>query len=343
MSATDETPSTQPETAPTPRSQRRVARFVVRSLAVLLVVVGTTLATTWWWAGTPGSAAQAVGWAVRWMEKRADTVGTLRTEGVEGSVRGGVRVAALDWHRGALAVHAEGVVLQWDDALWLGLLRGLGAHPSSAHMRLLRITDTREPTPTEPLERLVLPLPVSLAFSVDRFERIGTDASPFTLSGIRGHYRYGLLSPSAQSHALPALSGLGLAHQLRVDALQLADGHYRGELTLGAEAPMPLALDLQGALPTRVPEGEALSLAVRAKLRGSRSVECATQPLQRRHGRSSLLAGPRARRRGRCRPGRSGRRAARGRAAAGGRAGQAPTRRGRHRLGAGRHRRRARR
>jgi translocation and assembly module TamB len=160
MSATDETPSTQPDPAPTPRPKRRVVRFVVRSLAVLLVLVITTLATTWWWAGTPGSAAQAVGWAVRWMERRADTVGTLRTQGVEGSVRGGVKVAAMDWHRGALAVHAEGVVLQWDDALWLGLLRGRGVHPSAAHLQLLRITDTREPTPTEPLVRLVLPLPV---------------------------------------------------------------------------------------------------------------------------------------------------------------------------------------
>ena len=269
MSATDETPPTQPDPAPSPRPKRRVARFVVRALAVLLVLVITTLATTWWWAGTPGSAAQAVGWAVRWMERRADTVGTLRTQGVEGSVRGGVKVAAMDWHRGALAVHAEGVVLQWDDALWLGLLRGRGVHPSAAHLRLLRITDTREPTSTEPLERLVLPLPVSLAFSVDRFERIATDTSPFTLSDIRGHYNYGLLAPSSDTPALPATTGIAFAHRLRLDTLQLADGRYQGALTLGAEAPMPMALDLQGTLPTRVPDGEAMNLAAQAQVRGN--------------------------------------------------------------------------
>jgi len=263
------TPDDAPYPPPTPRTKRRVARFVVRSLAVLLAVVITTLATTWWWAGTPGSAAQAVGWAVRWMERRADTVGTLRTEGVEGSVRGGVTVAALDWRRGALAVHAEGVVLQWDDALWLGLMRGRGVHPSSAHMRLLRITDTREPTPTEPLERLVLPLPVSLAFTVDRFERLATDTSLFTLSDIRGHYNYGLLAPSSDAPALPATTGIAFAHRFRLDTLQLADGRYQGALTLGAEAPMPLALDLQGTLPTRVPDGEVLSLTAQAQVRGS--------------------------------------------------------------------------
>ncbi len=221
----------------------------------------------WLWAATPGSLAQALSWAERWMPGRADTLGQLHTEGVEGSLRGGGRIASLRWTRGALSVQAEGVQLDWNEALWTGALLGHGLHPKALSIRTLRVDDNRPPTPSEPMQALTLPLPLSLAFSVDHFELTGNTA--LTLDGIRGHYRYGDLSDAGGAPALPDTPGLRTAHRLRLDALQLADGHYRAQLSLGGEAPMPLALDLQGEIRTTVPDGASLSLTAEAQARGT--------------------------------------------------------------------------
>ena len=164
--------------------------------------------------------------------------------------------ALLAWLQ---ALQAEGVQLDWNEALWTGALLGRGAHPKALTIRTLRVNDERPPTPSEPMQALTLPLPLSMAFSVDHFELTGK--TTLQLDGIRGHYRYGALSDGGDAPALPDTPGLSTAHRLRLDALQLADGHYRAQLSLGGEAPMPLALDLQGDIRTTVPDGAGLSLA----------------------------------------------------------------------------------
>lgn len=241
-----------------------LALWLPGALIALLLAGGVSF---WLWAATPGSLAQALGWAQPWMQGRADTLGQLHTEGVEGSLRGGGRIAALRWTRGALSVQAEGVQLDWNEALWTGALLGQGVHPKALTIRTLRVNDERPPTPSEPLQALTLPLPISLAFSVDHFELTGK--TTLQLDGIRGHYRYGALSDAGDAPALPDTPGLSTAHRLRLDTLQLADGHYRAQLSLGGEAPMPLALDLQGDIRTTVPDGAGLSLAAEARARGT--------------------------------------------------------------------------
>jgi len=264
MSEHDTPPATP---APPPRARplwRRLAVWLPGAALALLLAGGVAF---WLWAATPGSLAQSLGWADRWMQGRTETLGQLHTEGVEGSLRGGGRIASLRWTQGALSVQADGVQLDWSESLWTGALLGRGAHPKALSIRTLRVDDQRAPTPSEPLEALTLPLPLSLAFSVDHFELTGQ--TTLQLDGIRGHYRYGALSDAGDAPALPGTPSLRTAHRLRLDALQLADGHYRGHLSLGGEAPMPLALTLQGDIRTTVPDGAGLSLTAEAQARGT--------------------------------------------------------------------------
>src|SRR5690606_8103267 len=105
--------------------------------------------------------------------------------------RGGGQIAALQWTQNRLSVQANGVQLDWSSALWIDAALGRGAHPRALTVQRLRVTDTRAPTPTEPMEALTLPLPISLAFRIDNFELAGN--TELNLKDIEGRYRYGAL------------------------------------------------------------------------------------------------------------------------------------------------------
>lgn len=233
------------------------------ALGLLLAAV----VALWLWAGTPGSLAQALAWAERWTQAPGATPGPLHTENVDGSLRGGGRIGSLRWSQDGLSVQAEDVALQWDDALWTDALRGRGLHIPSLSIRNLRVDDQRPPTPGEPLADLSLPLPLSLGFSLERFELTGRQA--LSATDIAGHYRYAALSTPMDEPALPDTPGVNAAHRLRLDSLQWADGRYRGQLNLGAQAPLPLALALQGEVRGRVPDGTALQLQAQARASGT--------------------------------------------------------------------------
>ncbi|MFC3684241.1 translocation/assembly module TamB domain-containing protein [Hydrogenophaga luteola] len=233
------------------------------ALGVLLAA----LVSLWLWAGTPGSLAQALGWAERWTQQASASPGRLHTENVDGSLRGGGRIGTLRWSQDGLTVLADGVVLQWDDALWTGALRGRGLHIPSLAIRSLRVDDQRPSTPSEPLADLSLPLPLSLSFSLERIDLTGRQT--LSATDIAGHYRYAALSTPTDEPALPEVAGVSAAHRLRLDSLQWADGRYRGQLNLGAQAPLPLELALQGEVQGRVPEGAALPLQAQARVNGT--------------------------------------------------------------------------
>lgn len=233
------------------------------ALGLLLAAV----VALWLWAGTPGSLAQALAWAGRWTQEADASPGRLQTGNVDGSLRGGGRIGSLRWSQDGLSVQAEDVALQWDDALWTDALRGRGLHIPSLSIRNLRVDDQRPPTPGEPLADLSLPLPLSLGFSLERFELTGRQA--LSATDIAGHYRYAALSTPMDEPALPDTPGVNAAHRLRLDSLQWADGRYRGQLNLGAQAPLPLALALQGEVRGRVPDGTALQLQAQARASGT--------------------------------------------------------------------------
>jgi translocation and assembly module TamB len=237
--------------------------------AVLATMLAGALAF-WLWAGTAGSLATTLGWAQSWMQGQnegANGVGILRTEGVEGSLRAGGRIADLRWTQGALSVQVQGAQLQWTDALWTNALLGRGVHIGAISVQTLKVNDERAPTPSEPMTSLVLPLPVSLALQVDRFELSGNTS--LNLSDIRADYQYGPIAAGQEGPALPESPGLVNAHRLRLDSLQLADGRYEGNLSLGAEAPMPLAMALVGNVQAQVPDGAGLALNVHSQANGT--------------------------------------------------------------------------
>ncbi len=156
--------------------------------------------------------------------------------------------------------------------------RGNGARIDQLTINKLSVHDERPPTPTEPMESLVLPLPVSLAFDVDAFELSGN--TEFALSQLKGDYQYGPIGAQLDAPALPASQGLTDAHQLRIDSLQIADGRYEGKLSLGAQAPMPLAMALVGEIQTQVPDGAGVQLTLHAQANGTLSGEQAAIDVQ---------------------------------------------------------------
>lgn len=242
----------------------RIGLWLAGGALGLLLAAAVAL---WLWAGTPGSLAQALAWAERWTQEPGASPGRLQTENVEGSLRGGGRIGSLRWSQDGLSVQANGVALQWGDALWTDALRGRGLHIPSLSIRSLRVDDQRPPAPSEPLADLSLPLPLSLGFSLERFELTGRQT--LSAADIAGHYRYAALSTPMDEPALPDTPGVSAAHRLRLDSLQWADGRYRGQLNLGAQAPLPLALALQGEVQGRVPDGPALQLQARARANGT--------------------------------------------------------------------------
>ena len=246
-----------------PRSRWWLALWLPGALVGLVLAAAVVL---WVWAATPGSLAQTLAWAQSWTKDRADSVGQLDIQQVQGSLRTGGRIGDLSWSLDGLSVQARGVRIDWNNALWLNALMGRGVHLQGLAIEELRVNDHRPPDPattepSAPLQELTLPMPVSLPWSVDRFTLEGNAA--LTLGGAKGLYRYGPVLVEG-TPALPdtdsAHSGTS-THQLVLHALEFAGGRYRAQLTLGGAAPMPLALDLQGELETTVPGAEAAATA----------------------------------------------------------------------------------
>lgn len=212
------------------------------------------------WAASEGSLAQALRWGLAWQAEKAPEAGRIQAEGVSGSLIGGGQVQALGWSRDGLSVQAEGLRLRLGGLFWLGLLRR-DLLVSELHAARVRVTDQRPPappSPTEPLQSLVLPIDIEANLSVD--ELLLPGQAPLALRALDARYRYGRAEP-----------GLGTeqAHTLLLRSLQWAEGRYSAQATLGAQAPMPLRLQAEGELSADVPEGGRLDLRARATAQGA--------------------------------------------------------------------------
>lgn len=240
----------------------------------LLALLLAAAVAFWLWADTPGSLARSLQWAQAYTQDHAPTTGTLNATGVEGSLRGGGRIAQLQWSRDGLEVQAQDVRLRLGPQAWSDALLGRGLRVQGLDMAQLSITDRRPPAaPSPPLERLTLPLAVTLPWSVD--EVVIQQDTPVTLRQLKGVYRYGPTDADT-------LRGVADAHQLTLTSLQLAGGQYSGQLDLGAQSPMPLALSLQGTLSASVPQGDTLTLQASASATGTLGGAGATLDVQAR-------------------------------------------------------------
>jgi len=265
----------EPTPAPRKSASLGVGRWLVWLLGPLLALLVTSVATAVWWAGSEGSLARSLGWAQDFTQQRSARTGTLKTEGVQGSLLGGGEIAQLRWARDGLAVEANGVALRLGGAaVWHALL-GRGLHAEGMVVQRLVVTDQRPPpdTPAKPLEAVILPLALSLPFEVQQVEING--AQPLVLTDLKGEYRYG-------ANDSPEIPGVADAHRLRIDSLQIADGRYQGQLVIGAQAPMPLWLQAQGTVQASGPGGNTVALEAQAQATGSLSGASAALDLQAR-------------------------------------------------------------
>ena len=265
----DTPPQTPSGTAGRPSVLRRVGKALGWLVGSVVGLIALGLLALWLWAATPGSLSRTLGWAQTWLNKQEPAVGRLSTEGVEGSLRLGGGIAQLSWEQAGLTVTAKGVRLAWGDALWTHLLLGRGVQLDQVTVEQLTVHDERPATPTEPMQALVLPIPVAVGFGVDQFKLTGK--TELALSELKGDYQYGPIGSQGDAPALPASAGLSESHQLRIDSLRMAQGLYEGKLSLGAQAPMPLAMALVGNIQTEVPDGARVQLKLHAQANGTLS------------------------------------------------------------------------
>ncbi|SFM74209.1 translocation/assembly module TamB domain-containing protein [Variovorax sp. OV329] len=231
---------------PRPRSRaRRVARGLAWSFASLLVVLALALAGAWWWLGSNQSLAFALAQAARYLP--ADQ--QLTHENVEGSLLAGGHIGRLRWQSPGMSVELTDATLGWH---WPSLLRRrlqLGeVHIAQVDIAPIGPKPENSPPP-EPLQQLLLPLAIELPFKVDRLRWAGPPEVVAT--GLAGRYAFE-----------------GGEHQLDVDGVDLADGHYSAKARLQGAAPMDLDVKLDGKVQAPLDAERRIEVQARASLRG---------------------------------------------------------------------------
>ena len=219
----------------------RALRWLVGIVAVLLAVVVIAIAAVWVWAGSEGSAR----WAFAQIGKRVP----VTAEGVSGSLRGGLQADRLAWSADGLSVEARGVRFGWQPLLLLHRRLQIDKLQAAS----LRIEDHRPKTDAKPQPpgSLALPLQVGVAqLEVGKIEFEGSTS--LQLLDLGAGYSYD-----------------GATHDLLVRNVRAWNGHYRGEVHLGATGEMPLRAAVQGQIAAPVPGApDPLELVFDAKANG---------------------------------------------------------------------------
>lgn len=237
-----------PPTPPTPprRRGRRVLSWVGWSLAGLLALLIALGGALWWWAGTDQSLATTLARVARLMPAGQ----TLQTRDVTGSVRRGGHIGHLQWRSDAMQVTVEQADIGWRLRPLLSRKVQLG-EVRAARVRIESFPQPDRPQePLQPLQGLTLPVDVDLPFRVDTIEWVGPPA--VEVRALAGRYRYE-----------------GQAHQLKIDGVDVADGHYSGDVKLQGPAPMALNLALQGRVQAALQQDRKLELNAQAKAEGT--------------------------------------------------------------------------
>ena len=221
----------------------RLLRLLFGLVLGLVLAVVLAVAGLWWWSGTEGSAA----WVLQQAARRQPFV----AEGVTGSLRRGLRAQRLEWRQDGLTVEARDVELAWQPLALLDRTLRLDRLAAAQ----VRVQDRRPPGD----ERMQLPASLDLPWElqvqlgdVEVAHLVWDGARKFDLRDLRGGYQFAAGT-----------------HQLALRNLRMLDGHYAGELRLGAQQPFALSARLQGRIAAPVPGGRhALPLRFEAKADG---------------------------------------------------------------------------
>ena len=230
-----------PDTPPTPpRRSSRLLRWLVWGTVDLLALLLVLAGALWWWAGSSSSLAVVLEQAQRFLPAGQ----TLQASEVSGSLRAGGQIGSLRWQSPHMVVEVQKLDIGWR----LRPLLQRELHLGQLHAQSISIEQIGEPdpSPTEPLQELTLPLQLDVPFRVDALRWVGPP--PLQISALAGHYRYD-----------------GQHHRLTVDGVDVADGHYSAQLQLQGVAPMALEATLQGRITTPVPGSSQPPLALAAQ------------------------------------------------------------------------------
>lgn len=233
------------------RRRARAWRVAAGLLAVLVLAVLLLAAGTWVWSGRSTSLATTLAQAARHLPAGQQ----LETRDVSGSLRGGGRIGWLRWSSPTLAVEVDNARIGWSLAPLLQRSVKLG----EVHADRVRISATPDPDapPSEPLQHLVLPVRIDLPFTIDLIEWAGPPV--VEVRALSGRYQYDRVQ-----------------HTLKVDGVDLAQGHYRLDATLQALAPMALQATLDGQVHTPTPgSDQPLELTAHATVNGTLATEAA--------------------------------------------------------------------
>jgi translocation and assembly module TamB len=219
----------------------RALRWLLGTLFGLLLLVLAVAGGLWIWSGTEGSA----GWVLEQVARREPLV----AEGVRGSLRHGVQADRLAWQQDGLSAEARQVELAWQP---LALLQGV-LRLDRLKADVVRIEDRRPASGAKPQPPASVALPIHVAVQDLAIGRIEWAGPPqVTLLDVAAGYEWD-----------------GASHHLALRNLRVFDGHYRGDVRLGAGEGLPLDASLQGRIVAPVPGGASpLPLVFSATAKG---------------------------------------------------------------------------
>ena len=237
-------PDAQPSPTPVRSRSRRALRALAWSLLALVLLVGALTAGAWWWLGSNQSLAFALARAARYLPAGQ----SLESREVSGSLRTGGRIGWLRWQSESLAVEVHEADIGWQLAPLLKRKVQLGA--VHAARLLIERRGPVEDKPIEPLAPIVLPVDVELPFRIDELRWAGPPE--LQADKLSGRYRYA-----------------GDEHQLVIEGVDIAEGHYGARVTLQGPAPMAFDAALEGRVRAPLAEGRSIEVLAEASAKGT--------------------------------------------------------------------------
>jgi len=225
--------------------------IAITSVIVLLVLAAVGL---WIWAGTQSS--------LDWTLERIARSQSIKAEGVEGSLRTGLKAKHIQWEKEGLKVEAFDADLAWQP---LAIARAT-VKLDRLHAARLRIEDTRPPKPKEIPTNLTLPMRVEVDdVRVAQLQWV-TPQQQVEVTDVAGDYTFNALS-----------------HKAKLASAKWMGGSFSGEGSLNAGGTMAIDAKLQGEIATAVPgsqksaplaftvtaSGKLPEIQVRAQARGT--------------------------------------------------------------------------
>ncbi len=209
-----------------------------------VVLVVALVGGAWWWLGTNDSLAFALAKAARYLPPGQ----TLESREVTGSLRAGGRIGFLRWQSESLAVEVHEATIGWTLPPLLERKVKLG----EVHATQVSIEPRgpKENKPLEPLTPIVLPVDVELPFRIDTLRWAGPPELRADM--LAGSYKY-----SSDKH------------QVDIEGVDIAEGHYAARVALQGSAPMALDAALEGRVRAPLAEGRTIDLLADAKIKGT--------------------------------------------------------------------------